>query len=181
MKIIIDTNILVQVFSGNPKSEQVYTDPNNGDIVKDINLRAEALVGYISNGKGTVIIPAPVLAEYLIGIDKEHQITHINMINGKSCFEIYSFDEIAAYECANLPTLQELKQLDLNLIASKIKFDRQIVSIAKASNIDEVWTHDKNIFEICKREGIVVKSLADISVPSKQFEFDHSDLSTIVH
>lgn len=58
--------------------------------------------------------------------------------------------------------------------ASKVKFDRQIISIAKALNVDEVWTHDKGVFNRCKEMGIVVKSLADIDPAPVQVLIDMS-------
>lgn len=128
----------------------------------------------VESSGGSVIIPTPVLAEYLIGIDKSEHQTHINIIQRQSCFEIAPFDEIAAIECAQMPTLAELKSMMTTDTASKVKFDRQIISIALSLNVDEIWTHDKGVFKRCKEMGITAKSLADIEPAPIQVLIDMS-------
>lgn len=137
------------------------SNPENGMEIPDPMRRVEALIDMVESSGGAVIIPTPVLAEYLVGIDKKDHQTHLNLIQRQSCFEIASFDEISAIECAQMPSIKELKLMMKSDTASKVKFDRQIISIAKALNVDEVWTHDKGVFNRCKEMGIVVKSLAD--------------------
>ncbi|HHB7707626.1 TPA: type II toxin-antitoxin system VapC family toxin, partial [Klebsiella pneumoniae] len=136
------------------------SNPENGMEIPDPMRRVEALIDMVESSGGAVIIPTPVLAEYLVGIDKKDHQTHLNLIQRQSCFEIASFDEISAIECAQMPSIKELKLMMKSDTASKVKFDRQIISIAKALNVDEVWTHDKGVFNRCKEMGIVVKSLA---------------------
>jgi len=66
--------------------------------------------------------------------------------------------------------------------ANKVKFDRQIISIAKSLNVDEIWTHDKGVFNRCKEMGLVVKSLADINPAPIQVLMDMSlDSSSELH
>ena len=144
--------------------------------------RVEALIDMVESSGGTIIIPTPVLAEYLVGIDKKDHQTHLNMIQRQSCFEIASFDEIAAIECAQMPSIKELKLMMKSDTANKVKFDRQIISIAKALNVDEIWTHDKGVFNRCKEMGLVVKSLADIDPAPIQVLIDMShDASSELH
>ncbi|EPC8954938.1 type II toxin-antitoxin system VapC family toxin [Cronobacter sakazakii] len=138
------------------------SNPENGLEIPDPSRRVEALIDMVESSGGSIIIPTPVLAEYLVGIDKKEHQTHLNLIQRQSCFEIASFDEIAALECAQMPSIKELKLMMKSDTANKVKFDRQIIAIAKALNVDEVWTHDKGVFNRCKEMGIVVKSLADI-------------------
>ncbi|HHP1489061.1 TPA: type II toxin-antitoxin system VapC family toxin [Klebsiella pneumoniae] len=150
------------------------SNPENGMEIPDPMRRVEALIDMVESSGGAVIIPTPVLAEYLVGIDKKDHQTHLNLIQRQSCFEIASFDEISAIECAQMPSIKELKLMMKSDTASKVKFDRQIISIAKALNVDEVWTHDKGVFNRCKEMGIVVKSLADIDLAPVQVLIDMS-------
>ncbi|HHR1393161.1 TPA: type II toxin-antitoxin system VapC family toxin [Klebsiella pneumoniae] len=150
------------------------SNPENGMEIPDPMRRVEALIDMVESSGGAVIIPTPVLAEYLVGIDKKDHQTHLNLIQRQSCFEIASFDEISAIECAQMPSIKELKLMMKSDTASKVKFDRQIISIAKALNVDEVWTHDKGVFNRCKEMGIVVKSLADIDPAPVQVLIDMS-------
>lgn len=181
MRIIFDTNILVQAITGMKDGCQL-TNPENGLEILDPLRRVEALIDMIENSGGTIIIPTPVLAEYLVGIDKKDHQTHLNMIQQQSCFEIVSLDEIAAIECAQMPSLKELKLMMKSDTANMVKFDRQIISIAKALNVDEVWTHDKGVYNLCKKMGIVVKCLADIDPAPIQVLIDLSpDASSELH
>lgn len=150
------------------------SNPENGVEISDPVRRVEALMDMVESSGGAIIIPTPVLAEYLVGIDKKDHQTHLNMIQRKSCFEIASFDEIAAIECAQMPSIKELKLMMKSDTANKVKFDRQIISIAKSLNVDEVWTHDRGVFSRCKEMGMVVKSLADIDPAPIQVLIDMS-------
>lgn len=168
MRIVFDTNILIQLITG-PKDGTSLTAPDTGEVVYDTKRRAEALLDMVKNNDGVVVIPTPVLAEYLVGIERAQHQTHIDLIQQNASFELASFDEIAAIECALLPTLQELKQMLPSQSSNKVKFDRQIVAIAKSLNVDEVWTHDHGVYRTCRQQNITVKSLADIAPNAEQF------------
>ncbi|MGZ0721746.1 type II toxin-antitoxin system VapC family toxin [Kluyvera cryocrescens] len=173
MRVIFDTNILVPFFT-EMKAGFIVTDPETGLVIPEVTRRIDALVDRIENLDGTIIIPTPVLAEFLIGIDKLKHQAHINLIRSMACFEIASFDEISAIECAQMPTMSELKQMMKSDTANKVKFDRQIISIAKSLNVDEVWTHDRGVFQRCKQLGITVRSLQSIEPPPIQGSMDFS-------
>lgn len=168
---MFDTNVLVQAITGT-KDGCRLSNPENGQEITDIKRRVEALIDYVETNEGKIIIPTPVLAEYLVGIDKQNHQTHLNLIQCQSCFEIAPFDVIAAIECAQMPSLKELKAMMSTDTANKVRFDRQIISIAIALNADEVWTHDKGVFNRCKELGMVVKSLADITPAPLQVLID---------
>lgn len=164
------------------KDGSMLHNPENGDEIPDPMRRVEALIDMVETRGGSIIIPTPVLAEYLVGIDKKDHQTHLNLIQRKSCFEIASFDEIAAIECAQMPSIKELKVMMKSDTANKVKFDRQIISIAKSLNVDEIWTHDKGVFNRCKEMGMIAKSLADIDPAPIQVLIDMSvDNSSEMH
>lgn len=171
MRVIFDTNVLVQALTGT-KDGVSLTDPCTGEVISDPQKRAEALIDHIDSLGGAVLIPTPVLAEFLVGIDKNQHQAYINLIKSLSCFEIVSFDEIAAIECAQMPSLKELKQMMSADTTTKVKFDRQIISIAKSTGVKEVWTHDKGVYSRCQTLGITAKSLADITPLPEQFGID---------
>lgn len=154
------------------KEGRKLSDPENGSEISDPKLRIEALIDMVESCGGLIIIPTPVLAEYLVGIDKNDHQNQLGLIQRKSCFEIASFDEIAAIECAQMPSIKELKAMMKSDTANKVKFDRQIISIAKSLNVDEIWTHDIGVFKRCKEMGMTVKSLADIEPAPSQFLID---------
>lgn len=167
MKIVIDTNILVQIMQ-NGSATDLY-DPETGEVIQNAFERAEALVEWIDSIKGVVVLPAPVIAEYLLGIDRGHFQLHLDMLNGFKCIEISPFDQLAAIECAMLVSNQELKQLDPDAKMAKLKFDRQILAVALASGAKEIWTHDKQLFKRSRAVGLPAKSLASIDPKPMQF------------
>ncbi|MDD1509300.1 type II toxin-antitoxin system VapC family toxin [Pseudomonas sp. CNPSo 3701] len=171
MRIVLDTNVLVQALR-NAKDGIVLVDPATGKNVDRAETRAEALVEQIDVRGGTVLIPTPVLAEYLVGVERSHHQQHLDIVNGVSCFEIVAFDQIAAVECARMVDDNELKVLDPDAIKAKLRFDRQIIAIALANNADEIWTHDKGLYKKAQRCGLVVKCLADIEPNPQQLEAD---------
>lgn len=100
MKIVIDTNVLVQIMQNEGAKDLV--DPETGIIVDNAFKRAEALVEHIESVNGVVIIPAPVISEYLLGIDQSSYQAHLDIINSVKSIEVAAFDQIAAIECAML-------------------------------------------------------------------------------
>ncbi|WP_455853178.1 type II toxin-antitoxin system VapC family toxin [Pantoea endophytica] len=166
--MIFDTNVLVQALTGTKEGVSL-TDPRTGDVISDLDRRAQALVDKVDSQGGSVLIPAPVLAEFLVGIDRNLHQTYINLIKSQSCFEVVAFDEIAAIECAQFPDIKDLKRLMSADTTTKVKFDRQILSIAKAAGVKEVWTHDKGVYNRCAAFGLIAKSLADITPAPEQF------------
>ncbi|HEI6804883.1 TPA: VapC toxin family PIN domain ribonuclease [Yersinia enterocolitica] len=165
-KIIVDTNILIclmkkHTLSVNLLGEDGFTKIDN------LELRSKALLDHIERNGGTIAIPTPVLAEYLLGIDGErNKHAHVEQILSMNCFEIIPFEELAAVECSLLPSFQEFKQfskqINSNQTANKIRFDRQIISIAKANGITEIWSSDGEVIKKGKEVGIEVKSISEI-------------------
>lgn len=115
-----------------------------------------------------LLISTPVLSEFLIGVAVEQHQDYLDILNTHASFEIVDFATMAAVECARLPSRQELAQIAPNQLASKLKYDRQIVAIALAAGVDEIWTHDDSLGKIATAKGLVVKSLADIEPAAVQ-------------
>jgi len=180
-KIIVDTNILIALMKKNsPRANLLGED--GFTPVENLELRARALLDHIERSGGTIVIPTPVLAEYLLGIDGEkNKHSQIAQISSMNCFEIISFEELAAIECSLLPSLHEFKQfakqIDSNQTANKIRFDRQIISIAKANGINEIWSCDGEVIKKGREVGIEVKSIEEMMpIPlSDQFPLNFLD------
>ncbi len=171
MKAVIDTNVLIKLLD--PSNTDTMVDPKTGEGIPDAERRAAALLEYIDSRSGLAIIPAPALSEVLIGYqDEQEQFSVLEFIEGQSCFEVAPFDEIAAYECAKLLNPHELSQLDTTDTKSKIRFDRQIIAIAKATNADEIWSHDRGLVKVAERVGLTTKSLADIEPKPEQLDWE---------
>lgn len=173
MKIVIDTNILIQLMAEGQCDP--LTDPKTDQTLDSCDRRALALLEYIESKNGQVLIPAPCLAEILIGFAKEDHVEVVEHLSSYGCIEFAPFEEIAATECAALINPAELKQMKNGDTKSKLRFDRQIISIAKASGADEIWSHDKNLLAVAEQQGLTVKSLADITPKPEQMHLDSEE------
>lgn len=167
MRIVIDTNILIQMIG--MRSDRPLFDPATGEEVTRPAARALALMDAIDARKGTIVIPTPVLTEFLLGIPEDTQRHYIDELNGSRLFEIVPFGQRAAIECARLLNPAELKQLNELTTKAKLRFDRQIIAIALASGASELWTHDGELMDKAKECGIAeVASLVDITPKPEQ-------------
>lgn len=173
MKIVIDTNVLVQIMQNEGVKE--LRDPETDRVIDNAFMRAQALVERIEAIKGVVVLPAPVLAEYLIGIRRDSYQKHLDIINGVKCIEVSPFDQLAAIECAMLVSNQEMKQLDPDSTMAKLKYDRQILAISVAAGAKEIWTHDKQIYRRAGTVGILARSLSSIEANPEQLNF-HNEI-----
>lgn len=167
MRLLLDTNILIQLLAPNVTG---LTDPDTGELIDRLADRVAELEAEVDRTGAVLIIPTPVFSEFLMGIEKDSYQDYLDIINGTACFEIADFDTAAAIECAQLPTKQELSQVAPDQIANKLKYDRQIVSIALAANADEVWSHDISLRKIAASRGLTVKSLADLKPSPGQLD-----------
>jgi hypothetical protein len=52
---------------------------------------------------------------------------------------------------------------------AKVKFDWQIVAIAKAQNVSTIYSEDPEIKKLATLVGIAVKSVADLPLPPKPY------------
>ncbi|WP_272658722.1 MULTISPECIES: type II toxin-antitoxin system VapC family toxin [unclassified Providencia] len=180
-KIIVDTNILISLMKKSSNNANKL-GADGFSSVDDLELRSKALLDHIERSGGTIVIPTPVLAEYLLGIDGEaNKHAHVNLISSMNCFEILPFEELASVECSMLPSKQEfkqfIKQINSNETANKVRFDRQIIAIAKANGITEIWSSDGEVIKKGREVGIDVKSISDIQpIPlSDQFKLNLLD------
>lgn len=170
MKIVIDTNVLVQIMQNEASADLRH--PETGAIVDRLFDRAAALVDHIDTLGGVVIIPAPVLSEYLFGIDRGAFQAHLDIISSVKSIEVAAFDQVAAIECAMLVSDAEQKQMDPAASKAKLRVDRQILAIAVAAGVSEIWTHDIGLMNKARSVGMSAKCLADIGPPPMQFGFE---------
>ena len=165
MKLLVDNNILIQILAPNKTG---LTHPETKVVLDRLEERAQAFVAEAERRKALILIPAPVLSEFLIGVEASKYQAYLDVLNGSACLEVVDFDTAAAIECAQLPDKRELAQISPEQYAKKLTYDRQIVGIALATTADEVWSHDDSLRKIASSRGLTVKSLADIEPPAVQ-------------
>jgi hypothetical protein len=94
----------------------------------------------------------------------------VEELNKHAIFRIEPFDERAAIEVAAMARSDlggGRKKRAVSATYAKLKYDRQIVAIAKVTQSDTIHSDDGDIRTIAKRAGIKVVGLADLPLPAE--------------
>ena len=113
------------------------------------------LIRTLSAENAKVIVPTPALAEVLTHVADAGQ-TLMEKINRSACFQVRPFDDKASIELARI--------LGKNVggIRDILRFDRQIVAIARVSGASILYADDESITAFAAECGIPAKRLKDL-------------------
>jgi predicted nucleic acid-binding protein len=99
---------------------------------------------------------------------------YLDIMNGQSAFRIAPFDQKAAIEAA-LAMSDALKRgghrvdaASPNPTRTKIKFDRQIVAIAKAEGAHTVYSDDGDVHGYAKQARLQAYRTIDLDLPPEE-------------
>lgn len=160
--IILDATFLVIFLKSN-----AFPPKDRDDTpVEKFQERVDALISDL-NASGQVIgIPTPAFAEVLVKAGS-HRLTWVSVLSDRYKFALLPFDSRAAIEASEL--IEAVKKEQKSQPAdtwAKIKFDIQIVSIAKAENATAIYADDIGIERHGKRVRIPVYRVCDLPVPT---------------
>ena len=170
--IVADATLMLLVI--NPKA----TVPGKV-AVSDVSERIAFLIDTLENSNEKILIPTPVLSEMLIRT-RNGGADAIDKLNKYACFEMAPFDYLAAYELAEL-TKKEVgkKKLNETTTYAKLRFDRQIVSIAKVRRVRAIFSDDEGVETFAKIADIPVVKLSALPLPPpKQTKVDLTNQRT---
>ena len=114
-----------------------------------------SLVQKLSIENVKVIVPTPSLAQVLTRSPGMAQ-DWMQVLNGNSCFQVRPFDDKASFELA-----QVLGESATNL-RDILRFDRQIVAIAKVYGVSVLYADDEQVTQFAEECGILAKRLKDL-------------------
>jgi len=142
---------------------------------KTVDSRIQHLMKMLESAKAQIIVPTPALSEVLIGAgDAAPQ--YLEIINKSSRFKIAPFGERAAVEAAasHREAITAGNKKEGSASWSKVKFDRQIVAIAKVERAERIYSNDSDIVRFGARDGIEVITLEQLplSPEDRQGELD---------
>jgi len=161
--VVFDTSILTLAFDPNSKPP---VDPNTELPVTDCQARLDYLIKTLTKTKQRVLIPTPVLAEYLVraGADKDKR---FEIIVGSRVFVVSPFDTRAAVECASIEDKdgRRIRAVPEAESKAKVKFDRQIIAIAIARGANTIYTGDIGLASRAKRSGLNVVMTWELDLP----------------
>ncbi len=158
--VLFDAGILIKLL-----------DPRTPIAERD---KLDYLVACLQKAGTKIIIPTPALSEFYVKADPDV----LAPIKGRAAFIIVPFDEKAAFECAlNVRSaLGTGKKRGVQTDASwqKIKFDHQIVAIAKVNGAHTIYSEDGGLRRFASSLGLAVLCTDDLAdnPGSKQQKLD---------
>jgi hypothetical protein len=163
--VVIDATILLLMLRpGTP----VPAGPSGTQIDKPKE-RIDFLVKELEKQRTKIIIPTPALAEALVQAGPSGTQQIIEHLQKYAVFRIEPFDTRAAVEVAAMTRMAAAsgkgKRGDSAAIWAKVKYDRQIVAIAKVCGATTIYSDDGDIRNLAKAAKIEVIGLADLPLP----------------
>jgi predicted nucleic acid-binding protein len=150
-------------------------DPKTGLPLAKARERIEQLITDLDAEDERIVIPTPVLCEFLILAAKDGP-QYLEKIQTSKTLLLKPFDERAAVELAAMELSARGKGGRKAASASpyqKVKFDRQIVAIAKVNGAHTIYSDDEDLGRFAKNAGMKVVCTWDLLIPpSKTPLFD---------
>jgi predicted nucleic acid-binding protein len=157
--IIFDSSYLVVLLHPNPAPAK---DRDNKPVSR-FQERVAYLAATMDASNDTIGIPTPAMAEVLVRSGTARA-KYISVLSDRLKFQIIPFDSRAAIEAADLIAAVKPNKEKWDTWA-KVKFDIQIVSIAKAESATLIYSDDKDIEKYAKRFKIRVIRICDLPLP----------------
>jgi len=113
------------------------------------------LVQTLSAENARIIIPTPALAQVLTSVpDKAPD--WMQALNMYACFQVRPFDDKASFE------LTQLLGENVAGLRDILRFDRQIVAIARVYGVSVLYADDEQVTQFAEACGLPVKRLKDL-------------------
>ena len=157
MAVLFDTSFLAAMLD--PKVQ------GSGDA--DIDERLRFLLSGLDKEREVVIVPTPALSEVLIGAgDAAPQ--YLEILNKSARFRVAPFGERAAVEAAaaHREAIRAGDKKEGSASWAKVKFDRQIIAIARVEGVTRIYSNDDDIRRYLAGSGeIEVIKMGDLPSP----------------
>ena len=169
--VVIDATILLLILRpGTP----VPAGPDGAPVDRPKE-RIEYLVQQLDKAKTKIVIPTPALSEALVRAGPAASQSIVEHLQKYRVFRIEHFDARAAIEVAAM-TRKALdsgkKKGDSNATWAKVKYDRQIVGIAKVCGATTIYSDDDDIAALVKGSNIEVVKLLDLPLPPEKRQIE---------
>jgi predicted nucleic acid-binding protein len=171
--VVIDNTFLSLML--HPKSRPPK-DPSTRQPVERIEDRIEKLLEDLDSESERMILPTPVLSEFLILAGKDAS-TYLEKLAGMRNILIKPFDEMAAIELAAVEVEDRAKgdkRGGSSGIWTKIRFDRQIVAITRTNGAKRIYSDDEDLAKFATKLGIEVVPTWHLPLPAaKQIKIEY--------
>lgn len=161
--VAFDTSLVL--FAIDPKT-RAPKDPSTGALVTNCDKRVEYLIKRLGQEKEEILIPTPVLAEFLVKAGPNRAEYADKFLLARN-FTMGDFERRAAIELAYLTDadLNSNKVLSDVVSKAKVKFDRQIIAIAKVNEVETIYTADKPLADRARENGIKAVLIWELPEP----------------
>ena len=143
-------------------------DPATNNSVADARQRIELLIETLEARRETVVIPTPVLSEVLVHAGAAGP-RYLQILDRTRCFRIEPFDRRAAIELAEI-TRDAIRggglRAGTDATRAKLKFDRQIIAIARAAGESTIYSDDADIAKLGGALGLSTVPVYRLPRPS---------------
>jgi hypothetical protein len=161
VKVAFDTATLLFLLSPNPGTVL----DSSGKPIGDMRERIEFLVEELEIARTQIIVPTPAFSEVSVRAENATS-KYWEIIRTSKYFHLEPFDIRAAVEAAEM-TKKALgsgkgKRGDSPDPWPKVKFDRQIVAIAKVCGASKIYSQDKGVMTVAHSVGIPVIDAASL-------------------
>lgn len=140
--------------------------------------RIEFLVHELDKARTKIVIPTPALSEAMVRAGATGSQDLVDKLQKYAVFRIEPFDLRASIEVAAMSRDafaaggRKRGRVDPNVTWAKVKYDRQIVAIAKVHAVTAIYSDDGDIRTLGERVRIKVVSVADLPLPPQKAQLD---------
>ena len=163
--VAFDSSFLLPILSRNLPAPN---DPTTGLPVEAYYQRLDLLLTDLKEKATTIMISAPVLAEFLTRAGKAEQ-QYLNFFHAQETpYLLVPFDTDAAVQLAAI-NKNALQRGDKRAGATdgwqKVKYDRQIVAVAEVNGAQSIYSDDRKLCRLAQRIGMETTSSWQLPTP----------------
>ena len=163
--IVFDASVLLLLLNSETPPPK---DAATGRPVARCKDRIEYFVAQLTKQREKIIIPTPALSESLIKAG-EAAPQYLDIMRNSRFFQISPFGTTAAVEAAELMRQRIAKFGTLKGDAldsrAKVKFDLQLVAIARVTRATTIFTDDDGLQKLAISLGLNAKGAASLPLP----------------
>ena len=163
MPVAFDATILLPMLS---PTVPTPVDRATSKPIEFVKERIDFLLKQLENTRTKIIVPTPALSEILVHAD-EAAPGYLNQLEKSSAFEIKPFDTRAAVEVA-LMTRAAIQAGDKRCVKdswAKVKFDRQIIAVAKVNMASVIYSDDEGVIAFAEQAGLTAVAMSQLPLP----------------
>ena len=145
-------------------------DPSTGQALTRASERIGRLIEDVEKQRGTILIPTPALAEVLVKAGDAGP-PFLERLHSSARFKIADFDQRAAVEVAAM-TREAIRAGDKSAGVlepwQKVKYDRQIVAIARLNGAQSIYADDNGVASFAEKVGLKVIRTWELPLPETE-------------